>query len=501
MPDMHCTPPKTAASRIKKEKSSRMILVVGQVRQVAADADSEPSERRIEMWVETKPGSTVGWTLSRVMEELASKEPDVPHIVGLRIAKGVNAGKRSSGSSARNLNFGGLPPLDTVPVEEADGTPAAELLLTDYGAEMEGILADGDGLECIFEVEKPRLGGSQSTTAKSDRVGIGDFQIIRVLGTGASCQVVQVRHKVNGQFYAVKVMSKRKIVTNEKKLERAIAEKRLLARLSHPFVVSLHWAFQTQGHLFMVLDYCAGGELFYHLQRRGSFDEPDSRFYICEILLGLEYLHCQGILYRDLKPENCLLDAEGHLRLTDFGLSKENLSQSALFQSFVGTVLYLSPEMIRREGHGVPLDFYCLGCLVFVLLTGSLPHFSGDVSQMLARRAKGEAFEMPTRCSREVSDLAQQLLEADPAKRLGTHGGALAVKDHPWFQDVDWIKVYRKEKQPVFPRFPPIDPAQTPDQCFASEFTKMPMPSQLANFGSKVTSDQTIAGFSKVDQF
>merc|ERR1719208_15534 len=115
----------------------------------------------------------------------------------------------------------------------------------------------------------------------------------------------------------------------------------------------------------MVLDFCAGGELFFHLQQRAKFQEVDVRFYASEILLGLEYLHLQGILYRDLKPENCLLDGQGHLRLTDFGLSKEADAaevRSALSQSFVGTVLYLSPEMIRREGHGFALDFYCLGC-------------------------------------------------------------------------------------------------------------------------------------------
>lgn len=475
-----------------------MVLVVGHLRQPAADADEEePVERRIEIWVETKEGATVGWAVSRVMEELASKEPDVPSIVGLKIVRGLGS-KRTSGSGARAA---GPPPLGTLPPEEeAEDVDAADQLLTDYGAEVQDLLSEGDGLECIFEVEAPNLDRADSAT-KADRVGIGDFQIVRVLGTGASGQVVQVRHKGNEQFYAVKVLSKRKIVTNEKKLERAIAEKRLLARLSHPFVVSLHWAFQTQGHLFMVLDYCSGGELFHHLQRRGCFEEADSRFYISEILLGLEYLHSQGILYRDLKPENCLLDGDGHIRLTDFGLSKENLSKSALFQSFVGTVLYLSPEMIRREGHGQALDFYCLGCLVFVLLTGSLPHFAGDVSQMLARRAKGEAFEMPARCSREVADLCRQLLESDPARRMGTDGGALAVKEHPWFQDVDFFKVYRKQPQPAFPRFPPIDPKETPDQCFSSEFTKMPMPSQLANFGSKVTTEQTIAGFSKVDQY
>lgn len=276
----------------------------------------------------------------------------------------------------------------------------------------------------------------------------------------------------------------------------------MLARLSHPFVVSLHWAFQTRGHLFLVLDYCAGGELFYHLQKRGRFSDSDTRFYFCEILLGLEYLHSQNILYRDLKPENCLLEWQGHVRPTDFGLSKENLTQSALFQSFVGTVLYLSPEMIRRESHGLPLDFYCLGCLLYVLLTGSLPHWTGDVHQMCARRARGEAFEVPKGISPEAADLITRLLEADPAQRLGGEGqGAMAVKEHPWLSQVNFRKFYRKEQQAVFPNFPPIDPSKMPDNCFSSEFTRVPVPSQLLGFGSTVAdSDQRIAGFSKIDE-
>jgi len=265
-------------------------------------------------------------------------------------------------------------------------------------------------------------------------------------------------------------------------------------------VVKLQWAFQTKTHLFMVLDYCAGGELFYHLQQRGKFSEGDTRFYISEILLGLDYLHQQKILYRDLKPENCLLDLGGHVRLTDFGLSKENLNNSALFQSFVGTVLYLSPEMIRREGHGTPLDYYCLGCLVYVLLTGTLPHFTGDVKEMCARRAMGAAFEPPRGASKDAVDLCQKLLEPDPAKRLGTEGAALAVQEHVWFDQVDWHKVYRKEAQPVFPNFPPIDPTLILEKCFASEFTGVEVPSKLEGFGSVVTGkDQVFAGFSKID--
>mmetsp|Transcript_37387 Transcript_37387/g.66411 ORF Transcript_37387/g.66411 Transcript_37387/m.66411 type:complete len:521 (+) Transcript_37387:78-1640(+) len=499
-------------SKQLKTKTSKMVLVTGHVRQ--AD-DEEGRLRKVDVWVENQPGATIGWVLSRVMEEMASKEPDVPNVVGLRIVHGDSApaSPSKSASSARTADsartfkagvaapMGGLGPM---PEEEEFLETMQDHLVVDYGQTVEELIGDGDHLECIFEVPEPAGGrrGSGAGRGRPDRVGIGDFAIVRVLGMGASSRVVQVRHKGNGQMYAVKVMSKRKIVTHEKKLERAIAEKRVLAKLSHPFVVSLQWAFQTKGHLFLVLDYCAGGELFYHLQCRGKFSETDTRFYISEIVLGLEYLHSQGVLYRDLKPENCLLDAQGHVRLTDFGLSKENLTESAVFQSFVGTVLYLSPEMIRRESHGMPLDFYCLGCLVYVLMTGCIPHFTNDVTQMCAKRAAGDTFEIPKGISPEAVHLLQRLLEADPNTRLGTTGGAMAVKDHPWFRDVDFIKVYRKEPQPaVFPSFPPIDPAREPNNCFSSEFTRVPVPSQLLGFGSAVPAqEQTIAGFSRVER-
>eukprot|EP00933_Yihiella_yeosuensis_P021803 TRINITY_DN17203_c0_g1_i1.p1 TRINITY_DN17203_c0_g1~~TRINITY_DN17203_c0_g1_i1.p1 ORF type:complete len:521 (+),score=85.93 TRINITY_DN17203_c0_g1_i1:57-1619(+) len=502
---------------VKKARTSNMVNIVGHIRQVSK-AGAEMPERCVEVWVEAKPGATVGWVLSRTMEELSSRETDVPAIVGLRIVKGGAGAKtieeeKGSGGKAISTAGGGYsgstsagssratPTVSGSPEAASAGAgPGDEDLVVDYGLAVLDILEDGDTLECVFEVEEPAI--KEARPGREDRVNVGDFKIIRRLGTGASCTVVQVQHKINGSFYAVKVMSKRKIVTHDKKLERAITEKRLLAKLQHPFIVSLQWAFQTRGHLFMVLDYCAGGELFHHLDRRGPFNEPDTRFYICEILLGLEYLHSQGILYRDLKPENCLLDEQGHIRLTDFGLSKENLTQSTLFQSFVGTVLYLSPEMIRREGHGLALDFYCLGCLVYVLLTGKLPHFTGDVHQMCSRRAKGEAFEAPQNCSETAVHLCERLLEADPNTRLGTKGEALEVKEHPWFDDVDFHKVYRKEPQPVFPRFPPIDPRLTPDHNFSSQFTKVPVPSQLMGFGSVVTQNEhLIAGYSKVDQF
>merc|ERR1719421_2383607 len=223
-------------------------------------------------------------------------------------------------------------------------------------------------------------------------------------------------------------MLKDRVLSHEKRLERVITEKRVLSRLEHPFVVKLHWAFQTGTHLFLVLDFCPGGELFFQMTRRGKFEEKDAMFYFCEILLGLEYLHTQNILYRDLKPENCLLDAEGHIRLTDFGLSKDNLTHSALFTSFVGTAGYLSPEMVARQGHGFPLDYYCLGCLLYCLLTGSLPHYEGDYKAMIQRRVKGEPCAFPSWIKPDAQTLLNGLLAPDPEARLGSRRGAIDIK-------------------------------------------------------------------------
>lgn len=491
-----------------KTKTSRMVKVTGFIKK-----EQEPDGRRVDVWVEGQPGATIGWILSRTIEEMAQKEPDVPNIVGLRIVYGGNSSagsgpprsasaKAGYSSTAPPTAAGGAAPESD---EFIDGLQ--EQLIADYGKTVEEVMSDGDSLEVIFEipddvpVAQSGAWGAPPAQDRKTRVGINDFSIIRVLGMGASSRVVQVQHKTSKEMYAVKVMSKRKIVTHEKKLERAIAEKRLLAKLSHPFIVQLQWAFQTRDHVFMVLDYCPGGELFYHLQQRGFFSEPDTRFYISEILLGLEYLHLQGVLYRDLKPENCLLDGAGHMRLTDFGLSKENLTQSTVFNSFVGTVLYLAPEMLRKESHGLPLDFYCLGCLVYVLLTGKIPQYVNDIQQMVARRAAGTPVEVPPGVSSEAGHLLQRLLEADPETRLGTKGQAMEVKEHPWFRDVDFRIVYKKEPQPIFPNFPPIEPARTPMQCFSSEFTRVPVPSQLLGFQSAVGTpqEQIIAGFSRVE--
>uniref|UniRef100_A0A7S2VMD4 Protein kinase domain-containing protein n=1 Tax=Zooxanthella nutricula TaxID=1333877 RepID=A0A7S2VMD4_9DINO len=371
-------------------------------------------------------------------------------------------------------------------------------LVLNYDQTLEEALGDdGESFEAVFEVMAAARGKLGDTPSRGHR--IEDFEIVRVVGVGGSGQVIQALHKPTNQMRAVKVISKARLFQQEQRLQRVITEKRILSRLRHPFVVSLHWAFQTSTHLFLVLDFCGGGELFFHMLQKQRFEERDAMFYFCQILLGVEYLHSQQVLYRDLKPENCLLDDDGNIRLTDFGLSKENLTRSSLFTSFVGTAGYLSPEMVARQGHGFPLDYYCLGCLLYCLLTGSLPHYEGDYKEMIQRRVKGEPCAFPSWISPNAQGLLRGLLHPDPVERLGSQRGAIEVKEHPWLAEVDWTKMYRKEPQPCFPNFPPVRPKNNIKDNFSSEFTKQEAPEDLLKLSDGATKHPHVEGFSKID--
>lgn len=466
-------------------------------------------------------GATTGWLLKQVVEHISKERPEAPRAIGLKVLRLVPlARKAPNPSPVRTREV--CPPLcaaeASVGRQEHVLTQACcvafdnEGLVLDYSQPLEEILNDGEAFEVVFEVDSKsctfaEMGGARSSASLSDseagsvRNRIDDFEVIRVVGVGGSGRVLQARHKPTGVMRAVKVMSKARLFQQEQRLQRVITEKRILARLEHPFVVSLHWAFQTSTHLFLVLDFCGGGELFFHMLQRGRFDEPDGKFYFCEILLGLEYLHSQQVLYRDLKPENCLLDNHGHIRLTDFGLSKDTLKDSKLFTSFVGTAGYLSPEMVARQGHGFPLDFYCLGCLLYCLLTGSLPHYEGDYKVMIQRRVRGERCLYPQWTSPDAQDLLSKLLMPDPVERLGSVRGAMEVKEELWLAKVDWTRVYRREPQSCFPNFPPVVPHRDATANFASEFTRQATPEDLHGFshdGPEVPSHDPVSGFSEV---
>ncbi len=410
---------------------------------LAEEAETPVEERRVQIRIDRDPAAlTVAWLYDQTEMEFR-RQGVVLQLVGLK-----------------SLN--------------TSSSEAKDMWLLDKSRPLT-CLRPREQLEAIFAVDEIHSG----TLAPSDtsKVSMADFEIIKVVGEGASCSVMQVRKKDTGKLYAIKMMNKDRILTNHKRMERALMERQVLVKTKHPFIIQMYWAFQTRTHLFFVLEFCAGGELFFHMMKRNRFDESTAKFYFCEVLLGLEYLHSRNILYRDLKPENILLDLDGHIRLTDFGLSKEEVVVSTAavaaadnkFTSFVGTAGYLSPEMIKREGHGKPLDFYCLGCLLYVMLTGSLPYYQGNWDEMFAKRVSGEHLSYPPWVPENARDMCNQLLDKNPQTRLGSRRGAREVKEHVWVRDMEWEKLFRKKITP------PIDPTKNLVN-FSPEFTDKPIP-------------------------
>jgi len=305
---------------------------------------------------------------------------------------------------------------------------------------------------------------------------------------------MQVRKKDNGKIYAMKILNKKTIIERQE-LEHTKAEKNILQKLVHPFLVNLNYSFQTEDKLYFVMDYVNGGELFYHLQKDKKFTEERVRFYCAEIVLGLEYLHNSGVLYRDLKPENLLLTDEGHICMTDFGISKEGLqSDNDRTATFCGTPEYLAPEVLEGNGYGKAVDWWSFGTLMFEMLTGLPPFYSQDVQQMYSKIMKAKLI-IPDTVSMEAKDLLVKLLERNPEKRLTD---PQIIKVHPWFSVIDWEKLALKEVTP--PYIPPVkgkmDTSQV-DPVFTSEEVTLTISndSHISN-----TMQQNFQGFTYVGE-
>nr|CEL67541.1 TPA: AGC kinase, putative [Neospora caninum Liverpool] len=264
-----------------------------------------------------------------------------------------------------------------------------------------------------------------------------------VIGKGGFSVVYKVRKKDTGRLYAMKVVAKDKVASAANQIRRALSERDVLKQCDSPFVVRLFWAFQTQRHLFLVNEFCPGGDLFQLLRDCQFFPENVSRFVFAEVLLGLSHLHERNILYRDLKAENVLVDLDGHCRLADFGLSKTLSKGHQRSYSFCGSPEYLSPEMLLGTGHDKTLDYYGIGCLLYEMLTGIPPHYSSNRNCMYSRILEGNlSFPSSSKVSAEARDLVQRLLHVDPARRLGTgQAGVESLFAHPWLQGVDWKRI------------------------------------------------------------
>jgi len=295
----------------------------------------------------------------------------------------------------------------------------------------------------------PPSAGQEAEDVDGKRVCLEDFTLLRVIGKGSFGKVMLVEKKAGvsaGRVFAMKVLNKRTIVERNE-VEHTKSEKSILMKLESPFLVKLHFSFQTPEKLYFIMDYINGGELFYHLQREKKFSEERVRFYAAEIAAGLDYLHKAGVIYRDLKPENLLLTREGHIVMTDFGLSKEGLhDKDDRTGTFCGTPEYLAPEVLEGKGYGKAVDWWSFGTLMFEMLTGLPPFYCEDVQQMYTKIMTAE-LEIPDSISSEASDLLTRLLDRDPDSRLQEPE---EIQCHPFFGPIDWNLLKEKKITPPF---------------------------------------------------
>lgn len=305
---------------------------------------------------------------------------------------------------------------------------------------------------------------------------VTDFTMLKVIGKGSFGKVLLGKHKASGRLFAIKVLSKDAII-KQNEVKHIMSERNvLLGNIHHPFLVGLHYSFQTPGKLYFVLDYVNGGELFFHLQRDKRFPLPRALFYAAEITSALGYLHSLNIVYRDLKPENILLDSSGHVVLTDFGLCKEEVSPGGTTGTFCGTPEYLAPEVLKKQSYGRAVDWWCLGCVTYEMLCGLPPFYSRDCNEMY-ERILHDKLRFPEFVSIRARSFLEGLLARSPDQRLGGDArDAEAVKAHLFFSGIDWVALDKKE---ILPPFNP-DVSDLMDlRNFDPEFVNEPVPSSL----------------------
>eukprot|EP00358_Blepharisma_japonicum_P003327 CAMPEP_0202953968 /NCGR_PEP_ID=MMETSP1395-20130829/49551_1 /ASSEMBLY_ACC=CAM_ASM_000871 /TAXON_ID=5961 /ORGANISM="Blepharisma japonicum, Strain Stock R1072" /LENGTH=299 /DNA_ID=CAMNT_0049668889 /DNA_START=127 /DNA_END=1023 /DNA_ORIENTATION=+ len=285
----------------------------------------------------------------------------------------------------------------------------------------------------IEEDEDPQMDVRKSfEDSEKEIISLACFEIIEEIGSGSFGTVHMVKKIDTGGIFAMKSLGKKQL-KRQGKLKYAITECRLMKQLKHPYIMAFYYAFQNTQNLYMVMEYCSEGDLENLLEVRGAINEHEARFYLAEIILALEYLHDNNILYRDLKPANVLLDSKGHIKLADFGIAKENVTKPETSATLVGSPIYMPPEVLKHQAVGKPSDLYSLGVMMYELLVGSPPYYSDDIEELFHTIKTGK-LEIPDILSLEARDLIKKLMEKDPRKRLSIRD----IKLHPFFKKIDW---------------------------------------------------------------
>ncbi|XP_076659616.1 protein kinase C isoform X2 [Halictus rubicundus] len=316
-----------------------------------------------------------------------------------------------------------------------------------------------DNLQPVIKEEKiisrkTKLPASENQIRK---LGIDDFNFIKVLGKGSFGKVMLVERKTNpDEVYAVKILRKDVIIQDED-VDCTMTEKRILTLAArHPFLTAIHSCFQTSDRLFFVMEFVNGGDLMFHIQKARKFDEARARFYAAEVTLALQFLHKHHVIYRDLKLDNILLDQEGHCKLADFGMCKEGIIEGeTTTATFCGTPDYIAPEILKELSYGASVDWWALGVLMYEMMVGQ-PPFEAETEEELFQSILKDKVVYPVWISEEAISILIGFMTKNPDERLGCvaiNGREEAIKAHPFFQSIDWEALEaRKVRPPIRPR-------------------------------------------------
>ncbi|KAJ2610155.1 hypothetical protein GGF44_006234, partial [Coemansia sp. RSA 1694] len=320
------------------------------------------------------------------------------------------------------------------------------------------------------------------------KASIDDFTVLRLIGKGGYGKVYLVQHKQTHGYYAMKVLRKASILLHRRQITFTMTERSILSEVQHPFIVKLYYAFQSNSKLYLIMEYVAGGELFTHMVKERIFCEDQAVFYSAELVLALSHLHKLGIVFRDTKPENILLDKRGHLVLTDFGLSKTALGEDGRTNTFCGTPSYMAPEVLNAAvSYEFSVDWWSLGILLYEMLTGDVP-FKGKAPEKVAKNIAKTKVNYPPYMTPDARDLIIRLLRKKPEQRLGYGASGIdKIKKHRFFRKVDWERLERDHTSLT----PPIVPVLNGDGDFSNfdvDFTSEQLPPSVVR-GSLVDFD------------
>ena len=317
--------------------------------------------------------------------------------------------------------------------------------------------------------KKKRSGTIFSKHQTIKQVSLEDFQIMKVIGRGSYGKVCLVQYKKTKELYAMKSL-KKDVLLDQDQVESTLVEKKILEKLDYPFLVGMVFCFQTEERIYFIMPFVRGGELFQHLRNCRFFPEEKVKFYSAIIGLSLEYLHTHGIVYRDIKPENILIDEDGYLRLVDFGMAKV-LQGDEKATSFCGTPEYLAPEIITGEGHNKSADWWSYGILMYEMFFGIPPFFCDNQEKMYQLITRAELrFPKKINISDTAKDLLAKLLIKDQDERLGSKSGFNEIKEHPFFKGFDFDALeHRKIEAPFKPELKDAMDVTNFDEEFTSE--------------------------------